>query len=202
MHSQLRQKRYEDVLRLNLTYSLEMSIKDPLTGCYNRRYFDKHLKNEIVNAIANGSKLSLLMLDIDYFKQVNDKFGHTVGDELLKHMQSRISKQIRVTDTLVRYGGEEFAIILPDTSASEAFAVAERIRLAIVEPFELLDNVLHKSVSIGVAEVHKTDIHDNNLFIKHADQCLYRAKNNGRNQVICEFQNCFFQMPHHSQSTD
>ncbi|HCE59650.1 MAG TPA: PleD family two-component system response regulator [Wolbachia sp.] len=184
VNSQVKRKRYQDALRMNLFNNVEMSIKDPLTNCYNRRYFDKHLKNIVEDSIAKGRNLSLLMLDIDYFKMVNDNFGHTAGDEILKQVQKRISENIRITDLLARFGGEEFVVVMPDTNVSDAYIIAERIRTVIAQPFILLDNVVNKTVSIGVAEVQNSDLKDINLFVERADKCLYKAKNSGRNRVI------------------
>ncbi len=124
------------------------------------------------------------MLDIDYFKEVNDTLGHHAGDELLKQIQKRISENIRITDLLARFGGEEFVIVMPDTNISNAYNIAERIRTVIQKPFVLLGNMVKKTVSIGVAEVQDCDLNDTNLFIERADKYLYQAKNSGRNRVI------------------
>lgn len=137
---QVKRKRYQDALRMNLFNNAEMSIKDPLTNCYNRRYFDTHLRNIIKDSVEKNRRLSLMILDIDYFKIVNDDFGHSAGDELLKQIQKRISENIRVTDLLARFGGEEFVVVMPDTNISDAYIVAERIREIIAtEPFILSD---------------------------------------------------------------
>lgn len=186
VNSQIKRKRYQDALRMNLFYNAEMSIKDPLTNCYNRRYFDKHLQNIIEDSIAKNRSMSLMMLDIDHFKMVNDNFGHTVGDELLKQIQKRISESIRLTDLLARFGGEEFVVVMPDTSISQACIIAERIRSFIEKPFLLLGNVVTKTVSIGVAEVETSDLRNINLLIERADVCLYEAKNRGRNIVVAK----------------
>ncbi|QKX02357.1 PleD family two-component system response regulator [Wolbachia endosymbiont of Dirofilaria (Dirofilaria) immitis] len=185
---QVKRKRYQDALRMNLFNNMEMSIKDPLTNCYNRRYFDAHLKNIVKDSIEKNRRLSLMILDIDYFKVVNDDFGHSAGDELLKQIQKRISENIRVTDLLARFGGEEFVVVMPDASISDAHAVAERIRKIIaMEPFAFSDkNTTHNvTVSIGVTEMQKSD--DNiKKFIVRADRYLYKAKNSGRNKVIAD----------------
>ncbi|MCA4774121.1 PleD family two-component system response regulator [Wolbachia endosymbiont of Mansonella perstans] len=184
---QVKRKRYQDALRMNLFNNAEMSIKDPLTNCYNRRYFDTHLKNIVKDSVEKDRRLSLMILDIDYFKVVNDDFGHSAGDELLKQMQKRISENIRVTDLLARFGGEEFVVVMPDTNISDAYTVAERIREIIAtEPFELSgENTTHSvTVSIGVAEMQKSDLDNIKKFIVRADRYLYKAKNNGRNRVV------------------
>ncbi|MFP3036287.1 MAG: PleD family two-component system response regulator [Wolbachia sp.] len=184
---QVKRKRYQDALRMNLFNNAEMSIKDPLTNCYNRRYFDVHLKNIVKDSVEKDRRLSLIILDIDYFKVVNDDFGHSAGDELLKQMQKRISENIRVTDLLARFGGEEFVIVMPDTNISDAYTVAERIREIIAtEPFVLSgENTTHSvTVSIGIAEMQKSDLDNIKKFIVRADRYLYKAKNSGRNRVV------------------
>ena len=184
---QVKRKRYQDALRMNLFNNAEMSIKDPLTNCYNRRYFDAHLKNIVKDSVEKDRRLSLMILDIDYFKVVNDDFGHSAGDELLKQMQKRISENIRVTDLLARFGGEEFVIVMPDTNISDAYTVAERIREIIAtEPFVLSgENTTHSvTVSIGIAEMQKSDLDNIKKFIVRADRYLYKAKNSGRNRVV------------------
>ncbi|MDG7053107.1 MAG: PleD family two-component system response regulator [Wolbachia endosymbiont of Alcedoecus sp.] len=184
---QVKRKRYQDALRMNLFNNAEMSIKDPLTNCYNRRYFDAHLKNIVKDSVEKDRRLSLMILDIDYFKVVNDDFGHSAGDELLKQMQKRISENIRVTDLLARFGGEEFVVVMPDTNISDAYTVAERIREIIAtEPFVLSgENITHSvTVSIGIAEMQKSDLDNIKKFIVRADRYLYKAKNSGRNRVV------------------
>ncbi|MCM1002204.1 PleD family two-component system response regulator [Wolbachia pipientis] len=184
---QVKRKRYQDALRMNLFNNAEMSIKDPLTNCYNRRYFDAHLKNIVKDSVEKDRRLSLMILDIDYFKVVNDDFGHSAGDELLKQMQKRISENIRVTDLLARFGGEEFVVVMPDTNISDAYTVAERIREIIAtEPFVLSgENTTHSvTVSIGIAEMQKPDLDNIKKFIVRADRYLYKAKNSGRNRVV------------------
>ncbi len=186
---QVKHKRYQDALRMNLFNNVEMSIKDPLTNCYNRRYFDTHLRNLVKNSIEKNKRLSLMILDIDYFKVVNDNFGHSAGDELLKQIQKRISENIRVTDLLVRFGGEEFVVVMPDASISDTYVVAERIRKIIaMEPFTFSDkNKIHNvTVSIGITEMQKSDLDNIKKFIVRADRYLYKAKNNGRNKVVTD----------------
>ncbi|KLT22180.1 response regulator/GGDEF domain protein [Wolbachia endosymbiont of Armadillidium vulgare str. wVulC] len=187
VNSQVKRKRYQDALRMNLFNNVEMSIKDPLTNCYNRRYFDAHLRNIVKDSMEKDRSLSLMMLDIDYFKMVNDNFGHNAGDEFLKQVQKRISENIRVTDLLARFGGEEFVVVMPDTSISDACTIAERVRKIIAKkPFILADkNTAHNlTVSIGTAEMQKSDLDNIKEFIVRADKYLYKAKNSGRNRVV------------------
>lgn len=184
---QVKRKRYQDALRMNLFNNVEMSIKDPLTNCYNRRYFDAHLRNIVKDSVEKDRSLSLMILDIDYFKMVNDNFGHNAGDEFLKEIQKRISENIRVTDLLARFGGEEFVVVMPDTNVSDAYTIAERIRKIIAkEPFILVDkNTTHNvTVSIGISAMQRSDLDDVKKFIVRADKYLYKAKNSGRNRVV------------------
>ncbi|WDM85661.1 PleD family two-component system response regulator [Ehrlichia sp. JZT12] len=186
---QVKRKRYQDALRINVDNSMTMAITDPLTGCYNRRYFDMHFYNMINESLQKDKTLSIMILDIDHFKEVNDTFGHTVGDELLQQFKERVSENIRITDLLARFGGEEFVIILPDTTISIAEQVANRILTVIKEkPFITSVGNIHKTVSIGIAEVQKSDIDNIKQLIDRADKCLYEAKNTGRNKVITHSQ--------------
>jgi two-component system, cell cycle response regulator len=187
VNSQVKRKRYQDALRMNLFNNAEMSIRDPLTGCYNKRYFYKHLQNIVEDSIFKHKSLSMMMLDVDYFKTINDTFGHTAGDELLKQIQRRISENIRITDLLARFGGEEFVIVMPDTNIQKAYVVAERIRSMIAQPsFIISDSMVNVTVSIGIAEVDESDFKNVNLFVERADKCLYKAKDGGRNKIILE----------------
>ncbi len=187
-NSQVKRKRYQDALRMNLHNNMTMAIKDPLTNCYNRHYFDMHLKNIMRDSLVKNKKLSLMMIDVDHFKQVNDNFGHNAGDEVLKQIQKRISENIRITDLLARFGGEEFVVLLPDTEINETKAVAERICSVIAEkPFNFLSShEKSQTISIGVTEMSCSDYDDVNQLIERADQCLYEAKNSGRNKVIAK----------------
>lgn len=181
---QVKRKRYQDALRANLYNNMAMAIKDPLTNCYNRYYFSMHLKNIIRECLAKNKKLSLMMIDVDYFKKINDNFGHHIGDECLKQIQKRIGENIRAVDLLARFGGEEFVVLLPDTEIKEAKVIAERIRSTIAEkPFDLSDShKVNQTVSIGVAQMSYSE--SANQFIENADKCLYKAKNSGRNKVV------------------
>ncbi|OEY86577.1 PleD family two-component system response regulator [Wolbachia pipientis] len=186
VNSQVKRKRYQDALRMNLFNNAEMSIRDPLTGCYNKRYFYKHLQNIVEDAVVKEKHLSMMMLDVDYFKMINDNFGHTTGDELLKQIQKRISENIRITDLLARFGGEEFVIAMPDTNIQRAYIVAERMRNMIAQPFILSHNTVNITVSIGIALIQESDLENVNLFVERADKCLYKAKDGGRNRIVLE----------------
>jgi diguanylate cyclase (GGDEF)-like protein len=166
-----------------------LSVTDELTGLYNRRFFIQSLNREIRRAERYGNDLALLMLDIDNFKKYNDAFGHLAGDRLLRRFSDRLRKQARNTDVVTRYGGEEFAILMPDTDISMAAHLAERIRKDFQDrpvAEHGMEPAGKTTVSIGCAQLtDKTGSKADDL-IRMADDCLYRAKNNGRNQ-ICRF---------------
>lgn len=130
--TQIRRKRYNEHLRLNLQHTMELAIVDGLTGLNNRRYLDNHLKILFDRAAVRGRPISICMTDIDRFKLVNDTYGHDVGDEVLREFAARIRSTVRGADLACRYGGEEFVVVMPDTPMELAASVAERLR-AIVE---------------------------------------------------------------------
>ncbi|GHH99470.1 GGDEF domain-containing protein [Neobacillus kokaensis] len=156
-----------------------LAVIDTLTGLYNRRYFDLYMEKIIQK---NISPLTLIMLDIDHFKLINDNNGHQCGDEALKHISEIIKSNVRSTDVYVRYGGEEFAIILPNTNLDEGRKLAESIRKSVVEEgFTYKGKHIHLSISIGAALYSGENVED---WIEQVDQALYKAKENGRNQVV------------------
>jgi diguanylate cyclase (GGDEF)-like protein len=179
----------------NLTKALEEKNKildnlaniDGLTGINNHRFFQNALDQEISRAIRNGTSISLLFIDIDYFKKFNDTYGHQVGDFVLAQFAKTIRENIRQYDVLARYGGEEFVVILPETSGEEALAVAEKLR-AIIEKtiFRDIREEYHVTASFGQA-CGKPAVEDDfskDLLISQADQALYEAKEKGRNKVV------------------
>lgn len=161
------------------------SNEDGLTGLFNRRFFDERLYEEFKRSIRSHSPVSLVMLDIDHFKQLNDQHGHQVGDDILRQFSSRLrSVATRVGDVVCRYGGEEFAIILPATNAQEAESVGSRLLAAVrEEPFIATVGELTVTVSAGVASIH-TSMNKPADLLNAADKALYLAKNRGRNQLI------------------
>lgn len=180
-------KKVEEQL-LSLQKELEeLSFKDGLTGAANRRMFDSVLELEWTNARRNGQPLSLIMLDIDYFKQYNDHYGHIQGDECLKQVALALGKAAtRQRDFLARYGGEEFVLVLPDTNAQAAQMVAERCRNLIFKeqiahPASSVGQLL--TISLGVGTVIPTHSISALAFIEDVDKQLYRAKANGRNCI-------------------
>ena len=168
-------------------------MTDALTGLHNRRYLDRRIKEEIARSIRHNQPLSCLFVDADHFKQINDNHGHAAGDAVLRELSSRIRSCLRASDLAIRYGGEEFALLLPQTSLQEAKLLGERIRLKIKSDPILTDKSLSLdvAVSIGVSEMppvlgNKT-AHENlgEQLLANADSALYQAKENGRNQVVC-----------------
>ncbi len=182
--TQLRRKKYQDSLRDGLDKSVSLSIKDGLTGVYNRRYFDMHIEHVISKARSAATGVALLMFDIDHFKAVNDTYGHQAGDAIIKDFAEIIKKALRVTDLLARYGGEEFVAAIYDVTLNTCTDVAERIRESIEKHDFIAPNLeapLKKTVSIGVSFYH--DAISCEKFIEEADKALYEAKETGRNKV-------------------
>ncbi|MDQ6956592.1 MAG: diguanylate cyclase [Mariprofundaceae bacterium] len=176
--------------RKALTEKLEkMAISDALTGIYNRGYFTRQLNEEFLRSKRYQLNLSLMMLDLDHFKDVNDQYGHPAGDAVLIAFANQIQKSIRNIDVLARYGGEEFAIIMPETDSDGAQIIAERIRND-VEAMEvnIVNHVVKRTVSIGIACFTNDSIDESaDAFLIRADDALYKAKHSGRNRVVlCE----------------
>lgn len=159
----------------------ELSITDQLTQLHNRMYLENNFSKEIKRAKRYNHTFAVIMVDIDHFKDVNDTFGHDVGDNVLVTISKLLSDNIRETDILGRWGGEEFLIICPHTSNTEAYALAEKLRASIeTHPIDVIGN---KSCSFGISVF---DLNDESYkeAVKHADEALYKAKKNGRNQVV------------------
>jgi two-component system, cell cycle response regulator len=186
--TQIKKKRYTERLRDNVQMSIEMAITDALTGLFNRRYMETHLGTLVEQAASRGKPIAVLILDIDYFKAINDTHGHDAGDDVLREFALRIRKSIRNIDLACRYGGEEFVIVMPETDMTVAGMVAERIRRRIAsEPFAIQQGArsLEVTISIGLAALGAPS--DNAAAIlKRADQALYRAKRDGRNRVAAD----------------
>jgi diguanylate cyclase (GGDEF)-like protein/PAS domain S-box-containing protein len=160
---------------------------DALTGLYNRRYFFEHAVIEFNRAKRHKINLAVISIDIDYFKEINDKYGHPIGDKVLIELSNNILPGLRQEDILARIGGEEFSIILPNTSLVQAKVVAQRICHADNDYLvnELNINKIKLQVSVGVVSMKDTDKDFDDLFIR-ADKALYKAKNSGRNQVYID----------------
>lgn len=186
VRTQIRRKRFSDRLRDTVQLTLEMAITDALTGLHNRRYLERHLATLVTQAVTQKKPLSLLVLDIDHFKSVNDGFGHAAGDEVLREFSRRVRKAVRGIDLAARLGGEEFVIAMPDTDAALALLVGERLRQKIAgEPFLVQDGSrqLTVTVSIGINSLISGEDTPQTL-LKRADDALYRAKRAGRNRVV------------------
>jgi two-component system cell cycle response regulator len=187
VRTQLRQKRYADSLREKVQQSIELALFDPLTGLNNRRFMENHLTTMLDNARVRRAPLTLMILDIDHFKRVNDTYGHDCGDEVLKSFADRLRGIVRGGDLLCRLGGEEFVIVMPGVNVHAAARIAERARLAIQQEQFVIDptgRMIPVTVSIGLAE--RGENGDASSLYRRADRALYRAKAEGRNRVSAD----------------
>jgi two-component system cell cycle response regulator len=185
VRTQVRRRRLQERLRQNYQRSLSLALTDELTGLYNRRYVVAHL-NELIDRVSESNSFAMAIFDIDHFKQVNDRYGHLVGDEVLRELAARAERQVRNVDLVGRWGGEEFIVVMPETSLSNATAVAERLRAAVADEFFSISEAPGKlSVTISVGVAVTTDPQDTiEAVVKRADDALYDAKNSGRNRVV------------------
>ncbi len=185
--TQVRKKRYLDALRTRLDQSMELAVTDQLTGLHNRRYMRVQLDQLVKRANMGGGSVSVLLCDIDHFKKVNDIHGHAAGDDVLREFGHRLRENIRPTDLACRYGGEEFVVIMPETSKTTAHAAAERIRETVSgRPFIINHGEeLKVTMSGGVATTFPPD-DDFEALLRRADEALYSAKSAGRNRVELE----------------
>jgi two-component system cell cycle response regulator len=181
--NQIRRKFYQDRLRSDLGHALELALTDPLTGFYNQRYLGRHLQSLFAGGVPNG--LAVLMLGVDHFKQISDRWGHQVGDQALVMIADVLKRRIRVFDSIARYGGEEFVVVMPGTGELDALSAAERLRGAVEEirftPEPGLSHPLTVSVGISYCEPGGTSTPER--LIQAADHALYAAKRAGRNRV-------------------
>lgn len=170
-------KRLMDTLR-------ESNLRDAMTGLHNRRFLEEYTETLVASTQRRKSQMAILMLDLDYFKMVNDTYGHDAGDTVLKAVSKIMVQSVRTADMVIRYGGEEFLIIMQDTGGEDAELIAEKIRAAVENlKVQLAGTVLQKTISIGIAEFPK----DSDTFwqtVKYADVALYSAKESGRNRVV------------------
>jgi diguanylate cyclase (GGDEF)-like protein len=179
-------KRDEAALRESENIYRELSIVDDLTQLYNSRHFYNQLKMEIARANRYGQPLTLLLLDLDDFKQFNDAYGHIEGDRVLSRLGQVVKRCLRQTDSAYRYGGEEFTIMLPMTTSKDSAVTAERIRAELKE--EIFSPVsgkdVHVTVSIGLEQYKSQE--DMKAFVHRVDQLMYQAKKNGKDRVCSE----------------
>lgn len=188
VRSQIKRKRYTERLRDSVQTSMEMAVTDALTGLYNRRYMESHVGTLVDRSAARGKSLSVLLLDIDYFKSINDSYGHDAGDDVLRDFSDRLRACIRGIDLACRYGGEEFVVVMPDTDIGVATMVAERIRRRVAGdlfPIQKGEKQIEVTISIGIA-ARSTPEDNAAMILKRADEALYRAKRDGRNRVVAD----------------
>jgi two-component system, cell cycle response regulator len=182
----VRRKRYADRLRKNVRLSIERAVVDSLTSMHNRRYLQRHLGPLVAQNVERGRPVSLMIMDVDHFKSINDTYGHEVGDEVLREMARRIASGVRGLDLCCRFGGEEFVAAFAGVDAPTALRIAERLRGRIAsDPFPISTErgPLTVTISVGVATTaSREDTAD--LLLRRADLALYRAKKEGRNRVV------------------
>ncbi|MEK5331836.1 sensor domain-containing diguanylate cyclase [Lysinibacillus sp. FSL W8-0992] len=170
-------KKQDELLNINATL-VELSVTDKLTGLKNRRFFQEQLEEQLAIFHESAKPFSLLILDIDHFKKVNDTFGHQVGDEVLAQLAQILNAQARQGDVVARFGGEEFVIILPETDVTTSWTIAEQLRQAVEQAQWQTGSI---TISIGIATVTEEDT--DLTILKKADKALYVSKENGRNRV-------------------
>ena len=174
-----------EVLRRQIAELSELVSTDALTGLFNFRHFKTVLQAEMDRSKRSGIPTSLVMVDADHFKAINDTHGHEVGNQVLRHLADILLGEVRTTDIVCRYGGEEFAMIFPETHLNLAVKVADRIREEVAtSPFRIQENEINLTVSMGASVYMKTSVLDIDDFIDSVDKYLYEAKQSGRN-CIC-----------------
>ncbi|MDR3474610.1 MAG: PleD family two-component system response regulator [Devosia sp.] len=185
VRTQIRRQRYAVELRESVNHTLALAVTDELTGLYNRRYFERHVAIMLAKARQQDRDMAVMLIDMDFFKAVNDTHGHDVGDAVLREFALRLRRNIRGVDLACRYGGEEFVVLMPDTEYRQAEGVAERVRMAVAERSFDIGNSrgLTITVSVGVA-LNEAGSDTPESILKRADIALYRAKREGRNRVV------------------
>jgi two-component system, cell cycle response regulator len=184
VRTQIRRRRYQDLLRENYEQGLSMALTDSLTGAYNRRYLMTHLERVLADPSARNKPLGCQMIDVDLFKPVNDTYGHDAGDEILKAIVQTMRTNVRNVDLVARLGGEEFVIIMPDTQEHFAEQVAERIRDKISDTRVTLKSGAEIAVTVSIGLAMRLPEDTAESLLKAADVALYQAKNGGRNRVV------------------
>ncbi|SHG77163.1 response regulator receiver modulated diguanylate cyclase [Kaistia soli DSM 19436] len=185
VRTQVRRHRFMERLRDSAHLTMEMAITDGLTGLHNRRYLERHLAGLVDQASQRQRPLSLLILDIDFFKQVNDTHGHDAGDDVLREFSRRIRRTVRSVDLVCRLGGEEFVVVMPDTDIRDAAMVGERIRERIAsQPFLIEGGEEQIAITVSIGLAARTGGGDaQDTLLRRADDALYKAKREGRNRV-------------------
>ncbi len=184
VRTQIKRKRHSDFLRNRIDETVEQAVTDGLTGLHNRRYMEQHLESLVRESLRTGRRLSMLLADIDFFKHVNDTYGHDAGDIVLREFANRMRRNTRGIDLACRLGGEEFVIIMPDTESGRAYQIGERLRACIAaEPFTIsADLAIRVTTSVGLSTLESPSDTWQAL-VKRADQALYASKRSGRNRV-------------------
>ncbi|MEL7544280.1 MAG: diguanylate cyclase, partial [Pseudomonadota bacterium] len=188
VRTQIKRKRFTQALRNQIEKRVELAVVDPLTGLNNRRFLESHMDAQIREAIERAKPMSLLIIDIDHFKAVNDTYGHDAGDMVLKEFGARLRHNTRGIDLACRYGGEEFVVLMPDTDSVRAAQVGERLRACIeAEPFKTshAGGYIDLTASVGLASL-EGEQDTGETILKRADIALYAAKRSGRNRVSAE----------------
>ncbi len=185
VRTQIKRQRYAVELRQSVTNTLALAVTDELTGLYNRRYFDRHLSLMLEKAQQQDRDMAVMLIDMDFFKSVNDTHGHDIGDAVLREFADRLRRNIRGVDLACRFGGEEFVVLMPDTDWRQAQGVAERVRQSVAEKVFATGNTrpLALTVSVGLA-LNESEVDTPEVMLKRADVALYRAKREGRNRVV------------------
>ncbi|MCF6199055.1 MAG: PleD family two-component system response regulator [Hyphomicrobiaceae bacterium] len=186
VRTQIKRRRFSEHLYKRLEERVEQASRDPLTGMFNRRHLEEQLQAMIEDSLRTQKGLSVILADIDFFKSVNDNYGHDIGDQVLRQFSSRLQQNIRRLDMAFRIGGEEFLIVLPKTTEEKAQIVGERLRAVIEDtPFKISegDDNITVTTSIGLSSVCSSKDTIDSL-LKRADEALYKAKKSGRNQVV------------------
>jgi two-component system, cell cycle response regulator len=188
VRTQIKRKRNTDLLHSNLDQSFELAVTDQLTGLHNRRYMTTQLSALVARALRGGEAVSVLMIDIDNFKQINDRFGHDVGDMILRDFSARLASYVRAVDLPCRFGGEEFVVLMPSTPLEAASKIAERIRANIAgAAFNFGANIEIGGVTVSIGLSCTDGLSDTpETLLKRADEALYEAKTGGRNRVIIQ----------------
>lgn len=183
-------KKLQDELR-EKNHQLELlAVTDVLTSLPNRRHLMQRLEDEVARSRRFEQPLSVLMMDVDHFKKVNDTWGHAMGDQVLKNLGAFLKASLRETDLAARYGGEEFTVLLPNTPVAGAAIAAENLRTGFAALMhELQGEKIQRTMSLGLACLEAQDPRDQEALLKAADEALYRAKEGGRNQVVVENRN-------------
>ncbi|MCX5516263.1 PleD family two-component system response regulator [Kaistia algarum] len=186
VRTQIRRHRFTERLRETLHATMEMAITDGLTGLHNRRYLERHLAGMFDQSVARRKPLSVLMLDVDFFKAVNDTYGHDAGDDVLREFARRVRRTVRNVDLVCRLGGEEFVVAMPDTDSPIASIIGERVRQRISGQSFLIEGgeqSISVTVSIGLASRRDDGTDSPEAMLRRADEALYRSKREGRNRV-------------------